>query len=242
MLLYHGTTAAVARKTLKQGLKPRNHHGTSNWEHTTESRPDCVYLTTCYAAYYAACAAHGRQQWGFIEIDSNLLDAKRLLPDEDFLEAGIRHSKNASWRVLKGLDLNERVEFLRDTLPEYSHLWEDSIKHLGNCCYQDTIPPEAITRVTVFDRKSNPKMAYMSLDPCITLVNFRICGKKNEALTRWFAGYEVTAEELNQPFPFFSDEHRSTMEKCAANQSGVKVIFRRELNPEHVEGALAKEL
>src|SRR6266568_7623655 len=106
MLLYHGTIADVARKALKEGLKPRKHHGKSNWEHTSESQPDCVYLTTCYAGYYAACASKGKL-WGFIEVDTDLLDAKRFLPDEDFIEAAIRKSKNDSWEVIQELDIND---------------------------------------------------------------------------------------------------------------------------------------
>lgn len=227
MLLYHGTTASVARKAIKEGLKPRKHHGNTNWEHTTESHPDCIYLTTCYAGYYAACAS-GKNQWGIIEVDTDHLDGKRLFPDEDYLEAVISHPKNASWKFLKGMESNERVAFFRDSLPAYSYLWEDSVKHLGNCCYQGTIPPEAITRVSTFDKKSNLNMAYMCLDPSITLLNFKICGEKYKAMSRWLSGYAVTAEELNQPFPFISEKQRLNFEEVAANQSGVTVIFNRD--------------
>ena len=225
MLLYHGTTAAVARKAMKEGLKPRKHHGKSNWEHTSESRLDSVYLTTCYAGYYAACASAGGKTWGFIEVDTDRLDAKRFLPDEDFIEAAIRESKNDSWEVIQELDFNDRLAYFRDCLPEYSVFWEDSVKHLGNCCYRGIIPPEAITRVTLFDKKTNPRMSYMCLDPTITLINFKICGEKYKAMTRWFAGYQISAEELNHPFPFFNDEQRAEMEECVANQGGVKIFF-----------------
>jgi len=85
-------------------------------------------------------------------------------------------------------------------------------------------------------------MAYMSLDPSITLLNYQICGEKYKAMTRWFSGYEVTAEELNQPFPFISEEQKLSFEEVAANRSGVKVIFNREKNLEQVASSSVDSL
>ena len=56
MILYHGTTKKVLIKILKEGIKPRGKNK-YNWEiGIGRSRPDLVYLTNCYACYYASMA------------------------------------------------------------------------------------------------------------------------------------------------------------------------------------------
>lgn len=57
MRLYHGTTEAVARAALAQGLAPRAlTRAKGNWD-KHPSNPHAVYLTTAYAGYFAACAS-----------------------------------------------------------------------------------------------------------------------------------------------------------------------------------------
>src|SRR5436305_754281 len=73
MKLYHGTTGTLAKKALKQGIKPRSETGRNNWERAA-SHPKCVYLTTCYAGYFAAMAKQRGRMVGILEVDADLLD------------------------------------------------------------------------------------------------------------------------------------------------------------------------
>ena len=95
MLLYHGTSEEEEKIALKEGLKPRSGTGVkSNWEHTIASNPANVYLTHCYAPYFAMSASKGEagsvcqpslrpMRWAIIEIDTDKLDEGCFLPDED---------------------------------------------------------------------------------------------------------------------------------------------------------------
>jgi hypothetical protein len=82
MKIYHGTTAKVAKQSLKHGLHPRIIHGNSNWKHSdTESNPYMVYLTTAYAPYFALNAIGDKDtHFGIVEIDLDKLDKFALYP------------------------------------------------------------------------------------------------------------------------------------------------------------------
>jgi len=51
-IMYHGTSMRNFEKIKTQGIKPRRNKK-SNFTNIGISRPDLVYLTNCYACYYA---------------------------------------------------------------------------------------------------------------------------------------------------------------------------------------------
>ena len=204
MLLYHGTNEKAARAAIREGIRPRGETGhKGNWEHSSDSRDDCIYLSAVYAPYFAACSTDdGDGRWAVIEINTDRLDDSLLLPDEDYLEQGTRKSEIPDEDFYKGLrqangvkDPHERMlartAFFRDNLDNYWDRWEDSVDGIGNCCMQGGIPPYAITRVSYFAPDSNPPIYMMALDPTITLMNYAFLKPKYEALTAWFMGEDV---------------------------------------------------
>lgn len=209
-MLYHGTSEEAAKVAIKEGLKPRSGTGVkSNWEHTIASNPDNVYLTHCYAPYFAMCATQEREtdichpslrpmRWAIIEIDTDKLDEECIFPDEDFLEQATRNREEDIEALgLEESTMEDRTQWFRDNLHLFQPSWEDSVKHLGNCCYRGEIPPEAITRVSFFDAASNPPLGMMAMDPTITLLNHAICSQKYVALTSWMMGHDVQAQDFD---------------------------------------------
>jgi hypothetical protein len=210
MLLYHGTSEEAAKIALKEGLKPRRGTGVkSNWEHTIASNPANVYLTHCYAPYFAMSASKGEagsvcqpsmrpMRWAIIEIDTDKLDGGCLLPDEDFLEQVSRsREEDIEALGLEDTTMEERTRWFRDNLQLFQSSWGDSVRYLGNCCFRGDIPPEAITRVSFFDAASNPPMGMMATDPSITLMNHAICSEKYIALTKWMMGDGAEPHEFD---------------------------------------------
>lgn len=248
MLLYHGTKASVARKALTEGLRPRSETGLpSHWEENkAPSNPDAIYLTVAYAGYFAHAADEDGEGWGIVEVDTDRLDASLFVPDEDFLEQATRNQEVPSddpfWRDLaEATSMEERTAWYRENITLFAHLWGNSLEGLGNCAYQGSIPPEAITRVTVYDPKSNPTMTLAALDPLIIIINFRICGAKYKEITRWLAGYEgnpnvmspiclpVGIEIDNAPAsfqPYLATLRRQTEEfaKILADRDGITIL------------------
>lgn len=164
MLLYHGTTEAVAKAALIEGLLPRCKSGVmSRWtEHP--SSPDHVYLTETYAGYFAMQAAKEGGRWGLVEVDVDRLPLSCLVPDEDFLE---QCSRGQTWpddETFAGIraarDITERTAWFRENLYRFSGMWPKSIEMLGNCAVEGGVPTSAVTRVALFDPKLNrsPKL------------------------------------------------------------------------------------
>ena len=201
MKLYHGTTEAVARAALIEGLLPRAETGDDegNWE-DCPSNPELVYLTVAYAGYFAMAAAKDGERWAIIEIDSDLLDPNALLPDEDWLEQESRGQDLAEvfddFPEGDGEAMTERTEWFRENIRAFRHLWDKSVERLGNCAHDGPIPPEAITRISLFDPNSNRFVAMAIIDPAICIMNYMLCGAKYRAVTAWLMGDDVPAERM----------------------------------------------
>lgn len=211
MKLYHGTTGAVARASLTEGLKCRALTGVdSNWEQNP-SAADRVYLTSVYAPYFAMCAqtdAIHDQEWGLIEVDTGKLNGWYLVPDEDYLEQVTRvmpvdgHQefygrldKTARHALLRG-DVKARTAWFRANVKHFGHMWTNSLAELGTCAILGSVPVEAITRVSlVRPINENASLVWCASDPHISLLNFSLMHDKYAVLTRWFMGYSVSMAE-----------------------------------------------
>lgn len=203
MKLYHGASEKQLEDIKQNGIRPRSETGVSNWEHTSESNPDAVYLTTAYAGYFAAQAAKEGERWMIIEIDADKLDPDLFRPDEDFVAQSMKNDKEGqenaepgSWgSIAKMLSLNELTGFVRDHIDDFAYLWSDSLNYLGNCCYIGAVPVDAITKIGLFDPKSNWEIAMAAQDPTITMLNYQICGEHYQALSRWLIGEHLTPQQ-----------------------------------------------
>ena len=227
MKLYHGTTEAVARAVIETGLVPRGKDGSQNWEHTVPSNPNCVYLTEVYAGYFALTAAKDvDDKWGIIEVDTDNLHGDLLCPDEDTLEQASRHDPDVS-KDLKGLDMLERTLWFRERIQEYRHLWKASLEAMGTCAYYGTIGPEAISRIAIYDPKSNGQMTMNCMDPSITLMNFKFVSAKYRMMTRWLMGDEITAKEwIDESYsghPYYEEEN---IAEWLADKD-IKIVYKK---------------
>jgi hypothetical protein len=231
MKLYHGTTEAIARKALKEGLKPRIATGKSNWKHTSESNPSLVYLTDTYAPYFAIAAtrADSDEKIAIIEVDTAQLDDTWMRPDEDAIEQGTEKGHLG----IKGTTQKQRTKWIRNHIDYFKSCWTDSLKLIGNCAYKGVIPPSAITRVVLNDR-TNRMMEWAAMDPTITTINYRFYGAKYRLLLKWYLGETVTTEEWfaaqHSAHEFLTGEERKksieATRKTLADQSSVQEIYR----------------
>ncbi len=205
MILYHGTSEEVGRDALKNGLRPRIATGKSNWKHTIESNPSLVYLTTCYAGYYALQAIKcgdradmKKKKIAIVEVDSSLLAAEWMRPDEDLIGCSLLDAAKQGY-VMRGAkrdwDLIEHTRYARRNIDRWGDRWTESVKFMGTCAYKGTIPPAAIRRVS-FVQLSKALFATVALmQPAITPMNFKVMGHYYALLTDWLMGAKVTAEQ-----------------------------------------------
>jgi hypothetical protein len=184
MKLYHGTKSSIAHPAFEHGLAPRGMTGSKgNWPQCPSS-DHLVYMTSTYAGYFANVAVgNSADDWAIVEVETDLLDPHFMMPDEDFLEQASRRQKVPG---LRARTMEGRTRWFHNHIKDFSDMWEKSVKHLGNASYMGVIPPEAITRVSSFDPKSNRYVAWAFSDPQISLLNHYFMSKKYQALTRWF--------------------------------------------------------
>jgi hypothetical protein len=243
MKLYHGTSEAVARTALEEGILPRDEVGKeSNWD-DCPSRGDMVYLTRAYAPYFAMCASEADGKWGLIEVDTEALFAdyeeyededsgleRYLYPDEDFLEQATRRGSSP---CPDGLSMEERTAWFRDNLHGFQHLWRDSLEGLGNCACFGEVPAECVTKVVVFDPASNPTLSMMAMDPMISIMNYALVGgSKYRALTDWFFGHDVRASDIDMTLQLveaglggeFMAKRASQLKEVLTQRSGIEVL------------------
>lgn len=201
MILYHGTKFSAWEKIKEEGLIPRSQGAGSNWEHTVESDPDTIYLTDAYAFYFSLMSVNNsstNESAVVLEIDTNKLNNKKFVADEDALEQASRLSKEGDG-LPKNWGMNERTIHYRNMAPEYAkvgygHDW--SLKVLGTCGYRGKIPLSAITRVAIIDWKENKELSWTFLDPTITLMNYKIVGAKYRAYSKHIFNDSPSNEDI----------------------------------------------
>lgn len=178
LTLYHGTTEKRLKKILAQGIKPRGKKWGGNWaDNPFQSRFDLVYLTTCYAAYYASMAcknkSDGKGAILKIQIDERKI---KLYPDEEFLWHALDlqkvyveklHAKESKEQVNKWC----KEIFTGINPRDYQKHWAQSLQFLGTVCASQ-IPTSAIVGYTL--ERDNLDFL-MHCDPSISPMNFKFC-------------------------------------------------------------------
>lgn len=217
MLLYHGTAERHLEKIMTEGLRPRGNR-VGNWVHSVESNPNAIYLTNAYALHFAVAAA-GNADGKFVvlEIDTDHLDESDLTPDEDFLEQVSRNDTNFPCH---GWSMPRRTRWFRAHMRNFNSHWETSLQRLGNAAYFGNIPPEAITRVALVERKPIHPIVFMS-DPTISLMNYHLMGGYYRGLTAILFGDEP--EPNADPFHRLDDVKK-------ISRDGIFIVDNRRPN------------
>ncbi len=179
MKFYHGTGERHVEHILRVGIKPRGYRK-GNWQHTLNSNSRAVYLTTAYGLHFANnCVKGDSERLAIFEIDSEALDPDRLAPDEDFLEQATRNDPSSA---VAGSDMKSRTLWFRKrAFTKFRHLWRQSVEHMGTLSYYGTIPPTALTRLSLIP--SVHELAEMS-DPSVGISNYKLMGPFYRNLTQ----------------------------------------------------------
>jgi hypothetical protein len=217
---------------------------------TVHSNPHCVYLTDTYAAYFAMSATGENENPAIIEIDTDKLDTIFMRPDEDYLEQSTRNvdPRRLPERFHGGMKVPGRgfkhmvwtnTLWFRDNLWKFADLWQDSLRRLGNCCYEGIIPAEAITRVTTWNIAAQTAASVLAMDAQVTLMSRNLCARPHQAVIRHFLGDPVTPADFDHQ-PAFRDlpmpdamrplyeEKDAQLQKMIDNRTGIRIYRRLE--------------
>lgn len=218
--LYHGTTATRLGSILRQGLRPRGKSRRGNWR-DYPSRQDMVYLTTAYAPYFAINATAQDGVALLVEVDTDHLDPTKCYPDEDFVAQCLAFQEK---RPLMSVHDGVMAD-----LDQYQHLYSASVQGMGNLAYRGTIPADAITRYVTLLPSAQPDLCMLSMDPCISPLNYQCCGGKYTSIISWLFGdredFDVLGVGGADP-RVFSSEYVAAMECLWKNRTGISIITK----------------
>lgn len=221
MKLYHGTSAKHLDKILEKGIEPRGRRK-GNWKEFP-SRKDMVYLTNAYAPFFAIQGAKGNEKALVLELDLEKIDETRLYPDEDFVAQVIA--------MQSGRDLEDVHDEIKTMLEGYQHCTMMSLDGLGNCSHKGVISGKSVSRYCLIDCVKRPDLSIMSMDPSISLMNYKFCGSKYRSVISWLFGDREDFELGLGGNEFYIDMmekcqpgYRKMAEDLFANRDGIEVV------------------
>jgi len=186
--LYHGTSEARYQAMLAAGeLRPRGEEK-GNWAHTEVSHPEAIYLTQCYALYFAVCATEDDGVGIVLEVSTESLDRNRLAVDEDALALAGRKDANSPRKA------TERAARAKQIMPMGFEAALESLRVMGTCAYLGIIPMTAVRRVLRIDWKQSKMLRHQALEPVISPMNYKLFGAGYEKLTHWAFGDPPTPD------------------------------------------------
>ncbi len=188
MKVYHGTTEIRLKSILNKGIRPRGRDD-GNWEEQP-SRNDLVYLSTTYPLYFAATSVKGYERIAILEIDLEELNARKFLPDEDFVAYYLHKERDITF--------DEAVEHARNNLEEYKELWPKSLKELGNIAYAEIVKSTAITRYALVDINVRTMLGWSMVDPIISPLNYKFRGQFFQQFVAWVFGDRDTLPHVEE--------------------------------------------
>jgi len=169
LILYHGTSKKNLEKILKEGIKPRGDKK-SNWETGIgTSRNDLVYLTYCYACYYAGEACKEDDDIPVVikvRINQNKTE---LFPDEEYI---FRASQD-KWKDMSDTDKISLYNSLDPKMsrinPNLRDVWKESLKFMGTVCVE-SVPVHNIIGYAELSFKDAE--LYEHIDPSVSPENY----------------------------------------------------------------------
>lgn len=190
MKIYHGTSSKHLDSIMNNGLLFKREN--SNWEHTFKSIDNMIYLSNCYAPYFARAACKDNEDLIIVETSLYDLNVKKLYPDEDFVAQGISREFGS---------LEDAHKHVIKHFKKYQGYALDSLEKFGNIAYKGTI--KKISRICVIPSDCKFMCA---VDPTITIMNHYIMGKYYENVTKWIFGDikqfpSQFPEEINNSLP-----------------------------------------
>ena len=188
LVLYHGTSEKYLKKIIEEGLKPRGKRK-SNWEEGIgKSRPDLVYLTNCYAAFYASHVSTKKDKPVVLKIEIDTRDFI-MYPDEEFVFRTLFGSG-------KGLSHAEAVEAYNEIDPTEYSFWREGLQFMGTVS-TNFIPVENIVGYAIGDGME----FLMNCDPSISPLNYRFMGGSYKAYLESLEYQPLVAQKIVRGTP-----------------------------------------
>lgn len=221
--LFHGTTEIIAKGATVSGIKP---YEVSPFD-GGKPRSICassggnICLTDVYGAFMAFDTCTPKDRWGIIEIDVDKLDEKLFVPHEIFL---LEKSKK---KIENYKDHYQAVVDYRFKLLTNQKYWKDSFFSLGLCNYHGIIPPDAISKISIFDWRSNWFITREVVGATISSKFHKIQSERHMLINRWMMCDAIDPSEWVDNYSELNSQQREQISSGMVNKSGLDVFFQR---------------
>jgi hypothetical protein len=224
--LYHGTTEAVAKSAPVKGLLPYEVSPLDNGKPRAicASAITGLSLTDAYAGVMAFDTCTTRDRWGLIEIDPDELDEKLFVPHELFL---LEKSKK---KIDTANDHQKAITDYRNKLTANHKAWKESLASLGLCVYQGTIPVSAITKITIYDWRTNWFVTREVFNINIASKYHKMQVDRHKLMTRWLMCEAIQPEEWVPDYKSLKPADREPISAGVINKSGLDFYYQKPAN------------
>ena len=223
--IYHGTSEIIAKTATVAGLKPYEIPPFDNGKPRSicASSLSNISLTDVYSGFMAFDTCTTKERWGLIEIDVDELDNKLFVPHELFL---LEKSKK------KFSSYQEQYEYILDyrgKLIANHKYWKDSLQSMGLCAYHGTIPVEAISKITIFDWRSNWLITREVINATFTSKFHKLQSDRHKLVNRWFMCEAVDPREWVSDYEKMTISQREQISSGVVNKSGLDMYYQRSV-------------
>lgn len=224
--LYHGTTEAVAKNAPVKGLKPYEVSSLDNGKMRAigASTLSGVSLTDAYAGFMAFDTCTSRERWGLVEINPDELDESLFVPHELFL---LEKSKKKIDSVQDHLKL---VTDYRAKLTANHKSWKESLSSMGLCVYQGDIPVKAITKITIYDWKTNWFVTREVFNVNMASKHHKMQVDRHKLMTRWLMCEAIEPSEWVSDYAKLKSVEREPISASIINKSGLDIYYQQPTN------------
>lgn len=196
MILFHGTSFAHYESIMKRGILPRQVTGGEGTWVIPASGEDRVYLSNCFALYYAVSASEDDDLL-VLAIDTELLDETQLVPDEDAIEQSFSLAPN-KLSPMHGTEPGEERRSIAIDMAramQGTRAWNDSIEAIGGCAHIGTIPPSAIVKAVRIDTSNAPGWFWSMCDTSASILSYMTSGITYRDMLEYMMGYRDSVRD-----------------------------------------------
>jgi hypothetical protein len=221
--LYHGTTEIIAKTAPVKGLIPYEVSLLDNGKPRAigASSTSALSITDSYAGMMAFDTCGNKERWGLLEINPDELDEKLFVPHELFL---MENSKKKPESIQ---DHVKAVADYRTKLASSHKSWKDSLSSVGLCSYQGVIPAKAITKIVIYDWKSNWFITKEIFNLTIGSKSHKIQIERQKLLTRWLMCDVLSPSEWVSDYSSLTSPEKEPISSGLINKSGLDIYFQQ---------------
>jgi hypothetical protein len=127
-------------------------------------------------------------------------------------------------------DHQKAITDYRNKLTANHKAWKESLASLGLCVYQGTIPVSAITKITIYDWRTNWFVTREVFNINIASKYHKMQVDRHKLMTRWLMCEAIQPEEWVPDYKSLKPADREPISAGVINKSGLDFYYQKPAN------------